>query len=346
LRILIIRPGAIGDALLTFPVLAALRKRYAHPRIALVSNANVLPLAQASGLAEEVFDFQDMRWGALFAMDGIERDTQNTSWLRERLQDIDLAICWLRDPDGVVEQNLRRAGVKRVVLAPGRPSQDERVHIVEYLARTIGLESALEIDHNQDEGARCRGEPRPYHTQNANAHRNMVGATLAVALAAVATKGLANLGTLAINAVAIHPGSGGAQKCWPIAHFAAVIRQLVQSNVPVLLLSGPAEVERLDTLLQLLAPLSRSEKLKVLSNAPLLEVAEHLQCCTCYVGNDSGITHLAAMLGIPTIVLFGPSDPTIWRPWGPCVRSLQAQPLEQLPVDVVLEAINSFHGAR
>jgi len=56
MNIVVIRPGAIGDALLTFPVLQALRARYSSPYITFVSNASVLPLAQASGVVDEVSD--------------------------------------------------------------------------------------------------------------------------------------------------------------------------------------------------------------------------------------------------------------------------------------------------
>ena len=58
-NILVIRPGAIGDILLTFPVLKALRVHYDATCITLVSNVQVLPLAKVSGVAEQTFDFQD-----------------------------------------------------------------------------------------------------------------------------------------------------------------------------------------------------------------------------------------------------------------------------------------------
>jgi ADP-heptose:LPS heptosyltransferase len=74
-----------------------------------------------------------------------------------------------------------------------------------------------------------------------------------------------------------------------------------------------------------------------------LEVAEHLRRCKGYLGNDSGITHLAAMLGIPTLVLFGPTDPVLWRPVGPCVRVIQDYPFERLRVDGVIDAMNAFY---
>ena len=51
-----------------------------------------------------------------------------------------------------------------------------------------------------------------------------------------------------------------------------------------------------------------------------MEIAEGLAACVGYVGNDSGITHVAAALGIPVVGLYGPTDPAIWGPRGPHVR--------------------------
>src|SRR4249920_986754 len=97
--ILVFRPGAIGDALLAFPVLKSLREQYTGTRITLVSNAQVIPLAQAFGVAEQTFDFQDIQWSELFSSDGIR-----TSAMRDLLGQTDLAICWMRDPDGFIER--------------------------------------------------------------------------------------------------------------------------------------------------------------------------------------------------------------------------------------------------
>src|SRR5207248_8752243 len=132
--ILVIRPGAIGDALLTFPVLKALREQDDGMHITLVSNAQVLPLAQAFGVAEQAFDFQDIQWSELFSSTGIR-----TSSMRDILAQIDFAICWMRDPDGIIEHNLKMSGIIHSIIAPGRPSTGEHLHIVDYLARTIGL---------------------------------------------------------------------------------------------------------------------------------------------------------------------------------------------------------------
>ncbi len=131
--LLIIRPGAIGDTLLTFPILRALKEqKQAH--ITFVSNSAVLPLAQAFGLADTVFDYGALAWSELFSSSGIR-----SPFLLDILRQTDSVICWLRDPDGIVEHNLRKADVARVLIAPGRPDEASNIHVVDYLAETLGI---------------------------------------------------------------------------------------------------------------------------------------------------------------------------------------------------------------
>jgi len=135
-RILIIRPGAIGDALLAFHILKIVKAENAHSHVTFVSNASVLPLARAFGLAEEISDYADSSWSELFLTEGIRNPV-----MQDILQQIELASCWLRDLNGIVARNLLKAGVQRVIVAPGRPPEGEQIHIVNYLAATIGWQN-------------------------------------------------------------------------------------------------------------------------------------------------------------------------------------------------------------
>ena len=351
-HILVIRPGAIGDVLLTFPVLKALREHYTNAHITLVSNTQVLPLALASGVAEEVSDYQDMRWSELFSTTGIR-----TPSLASLLDRTDLTICWIHDADGIIERNLRAAGVKCLIITSGRPPEDTHIHIVDYLAQTIGLspvgarlialnrhqsnEKLITIRRGEGGGGR-RGGPLWSPVSLATLLRGWCSKDAERDDRRPTRPTNPDFKETRKQYVAIHPGSGGAKKCWPIRHFAAVIERLWQQNRPVLLLEGPADTEHLRNLLNLVPSPTVPEMLKVLTNAPLLEVARHLQQCECYLGNDSGITHLAAMLGIPTVAIFGPSDPAVWRPVGPSVKVIQEQELADVSVDVVMEAIEQY----
>jgi len=330
-NILVIRPGAIGDALLTFPILKVVREQYASTHITLVSNTQVLPLALAFGVAEQVFDFQDVQWSELFSSNGIR-----TSSMRNLLAQIDLAICWLGDPDGIIEYNLKTSGVEHLIIAPGRPSAGEHLHIIDYLARTIGL---------PDKSPSTSVGARVDDVRLGGSLWSPVGGGYGPFIDREPTSD--NPPWAAIKAhnmttkrfIAIHPGSGAIEKCWPISCFAEVIKRLWEKNYPVLLLSGPADDERMDDLLQYLSLHPTLEMFKILTFAPLLEVAQHLQQCRCYLGNDSGITHLAAMLDVPTVAIFGPTDPKIWHPIGPFVKVIQGYSLEDVTVDEVMEVL-------
>ncbi|HLZ61120.1 MAG TPA: glycosyltransferase family 9 protein [Ktedonosporobacter sp.] len=331
MHLLVIRPGAIGDALLALPVIQALRLQRGYVQVRLVTNTAILPLARASRLVDKTFDYGDPRWSELFSTSGID----GMGDMLELINNVDTAICWLRDPDGLVERNLRAQGIPQVIVAPGRPAENEHVHIVEHLARTVGIDPpgpfVFGFSPPPPQGDR-KGSPLLY--SEPNAYPCIVGAIPCSRPACGRPDGCGR--PFPDAPIAIHPGSGGARKCWPIASFAAVIRALWQRETPVLLLAGPADRERLATLMSMIAQPPRPTLLKLLVDLPLLELAQHLQLCRGYLGNDSGITHLASMLGIPTLALFGPSDPLIWRPCGPRVQLIHQPDLEHLPVDEVM----------
>ena len=114
--------------------------------------------------------------------------------------------------------------------------------------------------------------------------------------------------------VVVHPGSGSPAKNWPATRFAEVIAAL---NAPVRLIVGEADADAACAVEASLGhPLARLEQ------PPLHELAARLAGCRAYVGNDSGVSHLAGLCGTRTVVLFGPTSPIVWRPLGPDVHVL------------------------
>jgi ADP-heptose:LPS heptosyltransferase len=122
--------------------------------------------------------------------------------------------------------------------------------------------------------------------------------------------------------IILHPGSGSALKCWP--HFSQLAGRL---GSPAFLI-GPLEA-RFDT-----------RNHSRLENLSLREVAKVLATCRAFVGNDSGITHLAAHLGVPTVALFGPTDPRIWGPLGRRVSVIKKSALQAIAVDDVITELS------
>jgi ADP-heptose:LPS heptosyltransferase len=116
--------------------------------------------------------------------------------------------------------------------------------------------------------------------------------------------------------VVIQPGSGGPDKCWHLDNFLAVAEELRSRDTEVIFLLGPAELDRFGG-----ATLKKIRSVaRCLTNLPLTHVLRLLSCVGGFVGNDSGITHLAAGLGVRTFAVFGPTNPTVYRPIGPAVK--------------------------
>ena len=101
----------------------------------------------------------------------------------------------------------------------------------------------------------------------------------------------------------IHPFSGSASKNWPLERFRALARKLERS-MPVRWCAGPED-----------PPIAGAVRID-----DLYELACWLASARLYIGNDSGITHLAAAVGTPVLALFGPTDPEVWAPRGAHVR--------------------------
>ncbi len=120
--------------------------------------------------------------------------------------------------------------------------------------------------------------------------------------------------------IVLHPGSGDAGKNAPVALWAgalAELRRVVGSRQRLVL--GPVEAER-GGWRELAADV---DDVAVCRSIPdLLQV---LAKATLFLGNDSGASHLAGVLGVPSLVLFGPSNSHVWRPLGPCVRVLDVK---------------------
>jgi heptosyltransferase-3 len=112
-----------------------------------------------------------------------------------------------------------------------------------------------------------------------------------------------------LSPMAIHPGSGSKKKNWPLERFLALAGTLRKKGFPVVWLLGPAEDS-----------VNIPSHNLVAANQTLSLCAALLSRCRAFIGNDSGMAHLAAGVGCRTVALFGPSDPAVWAPCGKDVR--------------------------
>jgi ADP-heptose:LPS heptosyltransferase len=307
-RLLVLRPGAIGDTLVTLPALLALRRQLPGATIEAAGNAAALPLAASSGLIDTWIGFDDARVTRLFMAGDLPYD--------DGFQGIDLAVAWGRDADGSLRAGLERRGALWVVVAPSRPSPEQPVHVARHLLRTL---APLGIE--------------PDDPDVALPEIQIPSDVEAVAQAELAAAGL-DRGPF----VAMHPGSGSPRKNWPAEQFARVRDELMHTHgLATVVLAGPADAAALAILHD-----RPSKAGPMLVDRPLLMLAAVLRRAIAFLGNDSGVSHLAGLLGVPTLALFGPSDPVLWTPLGPRVRVLRSASLAELPAEIVLDALASM----
>ncbi|HLX40097.1 MAG TPA: glycosyltransferase family 9 protein [Ktedonobacteraceae bacterium] len=299
MKIIMVCPYKLGDALLTFPILVALRAKYTNVHITFVSNPAVLPLAQEWHIADEVREF-DKHWSKLFSDNVVHR-----SKLRPLLQQTDLVLGWPTLSAMMLRQNLLEAGARNVIIL--KPPDEGSTHVAVHIAELAGVP--------------------PVQPEN-------------IALPYTGHAGF-NPGKAP---VALHPGCMEYRR-WPASSFSALIDALLRLQYPVLLLGGPNEGELLKTVQQHVTIAPGKGMFTVLNNAPLLELSRQLKQSSCFVGHDTGTSHLAGMLGISTLVLFGPSNPAIWRPVGPAVTVIQQEPLSALSVNAVLEHVRHAYSS-
>jgi heptosyltransferase III len=133
-----------------------------------------------------------------------------------------------------------------------------------------------------------------------------------------------------------HLGSGSARKNWPINCWIELTGRLDDFFDDFLLIGGEADHE----LVRKFCARSRVRSLRTLLDANLSGLAEALSGCRLFIGHDTGVTHLAAAVGTPTVALFGATDPDVWAPLGDHVRVVRSRDglMESIGVtDVVTE---------
>lgn len=220
--------------------------------------------------------------------------------LRDYFSEFNIIVSYLYDPDEIFQTNVKRCAPGQLIVGPHRPNETDTTHATRVYLKPL---ERLAI----------------------------FGADVIPRLALSHQRSTIN------NQLALHPGSGSERKNWPEPQWAELIAQLLTTTeVNLLLVGGEAEGDRLQRLAAALPP----TRYAVAKNLPLAELARRLQRCVGFVGHDSGITHLAAALGLPCVVLWAHTIEAIWRPQGPRVQILrEPSGLHNLSVKRVLTEV-------
>ena len=270
---------------MTLPAIGALRERWPDAHIEILGYPHITELANGRHYVNATRSIEAKPLSGFFIPNSVLDPS-----LVDYFGNFNLVISYLFDPDSVFANNVRRCGVKQLVEASPRPRD---VHAAEHYCQP--LESlAIYVP-----------EPRPRFFPN-EADRES------------ASQFLQRVGRERI--VAVHPGSGSEKKNWPVEKFAALCRWLTDElAVQLLVVQGEADDRAVTDLRDLL----ESRPVIVASGLRLPELGAVLERCALFLGNDSGITHLAVAAGTPAVALFGPVSLPIWEPRGERVRVIR-----------------------
>ena len=304
-RALVYRPGSLGDTLVSLPAIAEIRRRYPDHRLTLLTEGQVAGSTRVSPwtILKETGWFDDVYFYSV-----------RPATTAERLHNVALAM------------RLRRTGYHDIFsLAPPRTTKQLRVdscifrgvvgasryHAASRASWPVpaDIDPAL-VEH---EGLRLLRIVDPDASGDA-----LSSFRLAVPDAErVMSRGL--LSDLGVGPdqllVGVAPGSGRSATTWPAERFAAVGSALLRQfrNIVLLAIGGSSERRLCDDLCATWGPRSHNlaGRLSVFGSASILSQ------CTTFIGNDSGPTHLAAMVGIPCVAIFSARNaPGQWEPLG------------------------------
>lgn len=265
MRRLLIRPGGIGDSILSFPALESLKADYTEVWV----RQDVVPLI---GFADRARSIPSTGID-LLGLEGIDPPQA----LLAQLRTFQSIISWYGANREEFRAEVQRLGLPFQFFS-ALPGPGERLHASDFFLRQAGASGRAipKID--------C--PPAPVS-----------------------------------NLAVIHPFSGSPRKNWPMEQFQKLAGLF---GMPVQWCAGPEE------------DLEGAVRI-----GNLFELACWLRRARIYIGNDSGITHLAVAAGVPVVAIFGPTDPAVWAPRGDRVRVVAGK-LDEITVEQVLDAVREL----
>lgn len=287
--ILVIHPGGLGDIILSLPAVALLRNRYPSARLTIAGNVDHL-MPVVSGYAESIVSISTLPLHYLYVLDSVP------NVVAEFYRAFDLIVSWTGGSDPVFNKNFKEIHPD-VRIASWSPAAGEMRHVSQMFIDSLNIRNNADI----------MATPTPITVNQELIDEGM--------------QWLIERGWHAGDSlIAIHPGAGSKLKRWPVGRFTELARHLVlQEGRNLLVVEGDAERGLSSEIMKSLP----RDSVIFFDSMRLSLLAAVLAQCNLFVGNDSGVAHLAASLRVPSIVIFGPTLPQHWAPLGREVRILR-----------------------
>jgi ADP-heptose:LPS heptosyltransferase len=308
--ILLFRLGGLGDLLVALPSVQLVKKRFPGSSLSLVCRTEYGRLLEKAGVVDTVFPLEDRRWLPLFD-DGPAGPEDFKKWLAE----FNFILGWFqRETSRPFERKIFDRTASRGRFIVYEPQSGIPVSRY-FFDRTSAL-----IDGRPQADDKFEDCQRLPSLKTKSRDKSLPGKP--------ETPGRQK------KSAVIHPGSGNEKKCWPLENFLAIISFLHQKGIGGFLITGEAEARMERKIVDSGLPPGWSW----LRRPPLVELAGLLEEAAVYLGNDSGVTHLAAACGAQGLALFRKDMEVAWKPFGR-INVLSAADIATITVESVIEKI-------
>jgi ADP-heptose:LPS heptosyltransferase len=287
----------LGDCILTLPLVRIMKDKLGLGGVDIIGHTDYIGIFPERSCVDGVHSMDSAELHRMF-VEPAKFNLEDWDPLIGVFSDYSWIVSFLGEPHSDFEQNLiftaNCSHSAEIISLPLKPPEGSTQHVAEFYAQQFATESGLPLGQAKvpandvlvklTEGDRDGGVELLDHNDI----------------------------DLSKKLIVLHPGSGGRHKCWHLENFLAIAEELRSRDHEVLFLLGPAEEERLAS--------PEKERIhaagKCIGHLSLAQVISILSCADAFVGNDSGVTHLAAGIGLRTFALFGPTDPALYRPVG------------------------------
>lgn len=303
--------GALGDVLLSLACIGKIREDAGFLHFA--GRPDTAELLKVSGIVDDASSVDNMIYASLYTGSADAR-------AKEFLSSFGRAFVFTVNGDSLLVANIA-AAVPRTKAVITIPPDGAALHVAEFRHNRLGIGR-----RTVDSTPMLTVPPVHWHrAREVLAEKRRFDSSLPL--------------------MAMHPGSGGREKCWPLPNYFELVRRLTEEQkVSIVIFSGPAEDYEMNAEINRFA--DAGPGVIHVRNEKLATVAALINLSRVYLGNDSGITHLAAAVDANVIALFGPTDPLLWKPQGRNVHIVSAGfPGGRIPaitVDEVYERMIPF----
>jgi len=327
-NIFIHHDGALGDVLLSLPAINLIHKTSKFLHLAAKSEIGIF--LKQLGIVQDMSGTDRAMYLPLYT-------AQPNGALKKFLSGFKKAFVFTSQENSVIANSLKTLLPDTKVIKT-IPSENSIMHIAEYRLRQ--LKTMIGMTDNEIDNEHPQTSPHIPQVYLEEARKALYNA------------GYSDARPL----ICIHPGSGGARKCWKLEYYLELAEILVRDyKAFVIIFTGHVESETTKT--EINNFINGKKDMIHISDNELIGIAAFLNISHIYIGNDSGISHLASLFCRKVIVIFGPTNPILWRPVGdnvevissglmcsPCSEAISTNCLDkkcllEIPISTILEKI-------